>query len=66
MLIFLILNKKKTYVMLEPSSIPISCIVLNVWMNAYTYEKEKMEGKMLPQGSGSGCGWIGPNVAQSK
>ena len=28
------------YVILEPSPTLISCIVLNVWMNAYMYEKE--------------------------
>ena len=61
MLIFLSLNKKKTYVMLEPSPTPISCIVPNVWMNAYIHEER--EGKMLPQDGGSDDGPIGPSVA---
>ena len=49
--------------MLEPSPTPISCIILNVWMNAYIHEKEEREGKMLPQGDGSGGGWIGSSIA---
>ena len=27
------------------------------------HEKEEREGNMLPQGGGSGGGWIGPSVA---
>ena len=49
--------------MLEPSPTPILCIVLNVWMNAYMNEKEEREGKILPQGGGSGGGLTGPSVA---
>ena len=31
------------------------------------HEKEEREGNMLPQGGGSGSGWIGPSIAaQSK
>ena len=53
--------------MLEPSPTPISCIVLNTWMNAYMHAKEETEGKKLSQGDGSGVGWIGPSVVtQSK
>ena len=65
MLIFL--NKKKTYVMLEPSPTPISCIILSECMNAYMHEKEEREGRMLSKGDSSGSGRIGPSVvAQSK
>ena len=49
--------------MLEPSPTPISCIVLNVWMNAYMHEKEEREGKLLSQGGGSGDGRIRSRVA---
>ena len=64
---FFILNKKKTYVMLEPSPTPISCIVLNVWMNVCMHDKEERDGKVWPQGGGSGGGQIGPSIAtQSK
>ena len=53
--------------MFEPSPTPITCIIINVWMNAYMHEKEEREGKMLPQGGGSGGGRIRPNVTtQSK
>ena len=38
------LNKKKTYVMLEPSPALISCIVRNIWIDAYMHEKEEREG----------------------
>ena len=31
--------------MLEPSPIPISCIVLNVWVNALMHEKKEREEK---------------------
>ena len=48
--------------MVEPSPTPISCIVLNVWMNAYLHEKEEWEGKMIPQHGGAGGGQIGPSV----
>jgi len=31
------------------------------------HEKEEREGEILPQGGGSGGGWIGPSIAiQSK
>ena len=42
--------------MLEPSPTLISCIVLNVWMNAYMHEKEEREGKILSQGGSIGGG----------
>ena len=50
--------------MLEPSpNLSYHC----VWINAYMHEKEEREGKMLPQGDGSGGGRIGASVAtQSK
>ena len=48
--------------MFEPSLIPISCIILNVWMNAYMHGKEEKKEKMLYPGGGCGGTLIGASV----